>query len=423
MPPASVAKRNSKSTSAVCPFCALLCDDLVLTQNADLSLRVRRNGCRRAAADFARLPALGPARVRGRAVALDDAISAAARLLKAARQPLFAGLATDVDGMRALINLAEMRGAIVDHVHGDALTAMSRVLQTRGWYATTLSEVRNRADLVIVVDVDLNVRYENFPRRCLKPQARLRPGHKQPRKVAFVGQRAHLAAELAPDHTLFCRADGISDTLSAVLAGLRGHRLDARRPGGLTAAAIKTLVDEIRAAEYCAMVFAPGSLGPQREPLIAAICDIVDEINRDSRAAVLALGGDDGGQSAVATGAWLTGYPLRTTFGKTLRYEPQINSTKNLLASAAVDAVLWIDAYGGHSAPPPGELDKTIVLAAREAPERDRYGVFIPVGTPGVDHAARLMRTDTVVTLPLKQQRDSGLPSVADVITRIMATP
>ena len=45
--------------------------------------------------------------------------------------------------------------------------------------------------------------------------------------------------------------------------------------------------------------------------------------------------------------------------------------------------------------------------------------MHITVGTPGIDHFARLVRTDAVVTLALPQQRDSGLPSIAGVLTRI----
>jgi formylmethanofuran dehydrogenase subunit B len=45
--------------------------------------------------------------------------------------------------------------------------------------------------------------------------------------------------------------------------------------------------------------------------------------------------------------------------------------------------------------------------------------VFIPVGTPGLDHAGHLFRTDRVVALPLRQLRESSLPSVAEAIAAI----
>jgi formylmethanofuran dehydrogenase subunit B len=47
--------------------------------------------------------------------------------------------------------------------------------------------------------------------------------------------------------------------------------------------------------------------------------------------------------------------------------------------------------------------------------------VFIPVGTPGVDHAGRLVRVDNVVSLPLKDLGRSDLPPAADVLAAIEA--
>ncbi len=45
--------------------------------------------------------------------------------------------------------------------------------------------------------------------------------------------------------------------------------------------------------------------------------------------------------------------------------------------------------------------------------------VFLPAGTPGVDHRAHLFRTDKVVMLPLPGLRESGLASVADTAAAI----
>ena len=47
--------------------------------------------------------------------------------------------------------------------------------------------------------------------------------------------------------------------------------------------------------------------------------------------------------------------------------------------------------------------------------------MFIPVGTPGVDHAGRLVRVDNVVSLPLKDLGRADLPPVADVLSAIEA--
>ena len=45
--------------------------------------------------------------------------------------------------------------------------------------------------------------------------------------------------------------------------------------------------------------------------------------------------------------------------------------------------------------------------------------VFIPVGTPGVDHAGHLFRTDKVVMLPLRQLRESAIAERGRVVAAI----
>jgi formylmethanofuran dehydrogenase subunit B len=47
--------------------------------------------------------------------------------------------------------------------------------------------------------------------------------------------------------------------------------------------------------------------------------------------------------------------------------------------------------------------------------------VFIPIGTPGIDHTGHAYRTDSVVAVPLCKLRDSGLPSTAEVLYALLA--
>src|SRR5690606_39673770 len=69
--------------------------------------------------------------VDGVSASLEAALDAAAERLAAARLPLFGGLATDVQGMRALYRLANVGGAILDHAHGEA--KIGRASCREGW--------------------------------------------------------------------------------------------------------------------------------------------------------------------------------------------------------------------------------------------------------------------------------------------------
>src|SRR6266702_1975300 len=158
--PSGAANVPALSTTRdwTCPFCPLLCDDLVVNAHGDATLSVPDTECPR----------------------LDDALTRAARILSNARRPLFGALATDVAGARALYTLAAGCGAILDHLHGDAMSAATLALQDRGSFFTTLSEVRSRADLLVFFGCQPSRRYPRFYARTLE-------GTEAMRDLVFVG--------------------------------------------------------------------------------------------------------------------------------------------------------------------------------------------------------------------------------------------
>lgn len=166
-----------------CPFCPLLCDDLAIESRDDATLAVQNTDCPRL---LQALACYGPAdehcraSVDGHDVELDAALTHAARILSSARRPLFGGLTTDVAGARALYTLAAGCGAILDHQHGDAMSAATLALQDRGSFFTTLSEVRSRADLLIFFGCQSSRRYPRFFARTIA-------GTDTARELVFVG--------------------------------------------------------------------------------------------------------------------------------------------------------------------------------------------------------------------------------------------
>src|SRR4030095_13720989 len=111
----SALRRN-----VACPFCGLACDDLAVAVAPDRTrVFVREAGCKRSREGFERAPANPTPMLGLRAASLDEAVAAAAAILRNSRQPLFAGLATDVAGLRAVMQLAERTGGIVDHLGSD----------------------------------------------------------------------------------------------------------------------------------------------------------------------------------------------------------------------------------------------------------------------------------------------------------------
>jgi formylmethanofuran dehydrogenase subunit B len=110
---------------------------------------------------------------------------------------------------------------------------------------------------------------------------------------------------------------------------------------------------------------------------------------------------------------------VRTSFSRGYpEYDPFLNDTIALLARGEADALVWVQAFNANAVPPETTLP-TIVVGRSGMKFSKEPDVFIPVGTPGIDHAGHAYRMDNVVAIRLKKLRDSGLPSTAQVLHAI----
>jgi formylmethanofuran dehydrogenase subunit B len=80
--------------------------------------------------------------------------------------------------------------------------------------------------------------------------------------------------------------------------------------------------------------------------------------------------------------------------------------------------LVWVQAFNVNAVPPVTDLP-TIVVGRSGMTFTKEPAVFIPVGTPGIDHTGHAYRMDNVVAIRLKKLRDSGLPGTAEVLNAI----
>lgn len=411
--------------NVACPFCGILCDDLEIGPSGN-GLKVLKNGCVKSVAGFERPLSEPKPQIDGKDVSLDEAIAAAARLIKSSKLPIFGGLGTDVDGVRAAIAVAEKGGGIVDHALSEGQYRNFRVLQSTGWVLTTLTEARNRADLFIVAGSDIQTLHPRFFERVVCNEASMFSDNPPKRTVVFLGegldQSAVKGKRIGEVLTIPAKADRIAEILDAMRAMNKGGTISGDSIGGLPRATVEDLFARCKAASYGVIIWAPPSLSfPNADLTVQAVSEFVKEINLTSRFAGLSLGGNDGATSAGAVCSWQSGFPLRVSFasGKP-DYDPERYSANRLLAAKEGDLLLWLSSFSADLAEPETDAP-TIFLAAPGIKPRRRPNVYIPVGTPGVDHAGTMVRVDNVVSLPLRKLRQSALPSAADVLEKIEA--
>jgi formylmethanofuran dehydrogenase subunit B len=405
------APASSPSPGWTCPFCSLLCEGWTTpAQAAEACARARRSlDDHHAAGD------LPWTLVDGQAADLEDALDAAAARLAAWRQPLFAGLGTDIAGVRSLYRLAARTGAICDHADGAALTHGLRALQDRGQYTATLAEVRTRADLVVAVGTAATA-YPRFFRRIGIGE----PGSPC-RRVVFLGaappaELGDVAVDVVPG------SGDLFDDLQQLAALVAGRPVRGADP------ALVALAEALHASRYGVLVWEGARLPAEGALLVEALNRIVGTLNRRTRAATFGLGGSDGGHGVNQALAWLSGLPSRTWVSpQGLQHEPRLFDTARLLADGAVDGLLWISSFDAARLPPPTPRPRIVLgppaMAARlrDAGALDD-AVFVAVATPGLHADGHLFRLDGPIVLPLDAAgRNADLPGVAAALDALAA--
>lgn len=368
-------------SNLVCPFCALVCDDLSLSQHNNqihtdqLSCAKAQNGYQTALQGQSSQPLLN-----GEPISLPDALAHAAKLLQQARLPLFHGLQGDLQDARAIWRLAAHFGGVVDHAAGDSIARKLRVFQDTGWQISSLGEVRNRADLVILVgEFDI-------PRLQEKLFAE---EHRLHRQQAV--QQVHL------------QNDALQTIEQLALMQYGRSPLPA-------SAKIESLNQQLMDAQY--PVFLLGQLDAEQEELVLrAIVALVRKLNEQSRAALLPLAMGCGDLTAQLSGAWHNGFGIRTDFSRGYpRQDLKQHSAERLLASEEADLLVWISSLSNTT--PPSCSQPSIVfghpgMAFEKAPE-----LYFPIAVPGVHRSGYLHRTDGLRMLPLPQITQNALNSM-----------
>ncbi|MGZ8950261.1 MAG: formylmethanofuran dehydrogenase subunit B [Methylobacter sp.] len=411
-------------TEVPSPFCGIGTDDLTIQADGVL-LKVVKNGCAVNTPAFEQAITDTRPRVDGKEVGLDVAVTKAAALLKDTNQPVIGGCATDVNGMRALLALADRSGAVVDNMSFTGARNNFLALQDSGWMNTTLAEVKNRCDLLLVIGVDLEGFSPRFFERYLWNEESMFLDDTGKREVIYLGKAPSGNASTSPSGqkalVFECANEDLPDVVAVLRAQVKGNPIRVDSVGGIAVADLQSIADKLKAASYSVVTWAAGALAySQAELTVQTISEMVKDINnQNTRSSGLPLGGKEGDQTANQVCGWTTGFPARTRFSSGFpEYDPYLNDTNVLLANGEADALVWVQAFNAKAVPPVTSLP-TIVLGRSGMTFAKEPDVFIPIGTPGIDHAGHAYRMDNVIAIRLKKLRESGLPSTFDVLNAI----
>ncbi|ADJ27014.1 formylmethanofuran dehydrogenase subunit B [Nitrosococcus watsonii] len=402
------------------PFCGIAADDLKVKVE-DNRLTIIENGCPVTQPAFEQAIGDSTPQIQGKATRLETAIARANKLLSHSRLPLISGLATDVEGVRAALALADYYGAVIDHMDSKATLRNMLALQTGGWITTTLGEVRNRVDLLLVVGSDIESCLPRFFERYIWNSETLFGQDTAQRKIIYLGQSPSGQAACRPDGRapliLSCKQEELPEVVAVLRAQAVGHPLQAESVAGITMEKLATLVNRLKQAQYGVITWAAEQWNfPHAELTIQMLGEIIMALNKTTRCSGLPLGGRNGQVTANQVCTWQTGYPIPISFARGYPdYDPYHYNTKRLLESGEADALIWISALDQNDRPPITSIP-TVVLGRAGMNFTQVPEVFIPIGTPGIDHGGHAYRTDNVIAVPLHKLRESRLPSAAEIL-------
>lgn len=405
------------------PFCGIASDDLTINVDGN-TITIVQNGDAITRKGFETPITDTQPRINGDEVSLQQAVTHAAQLLNGSKQAIIGGLASDINGIRAAMALADKTRATVDSMDSDSAFRNLLVLQNTGWMTTTLTEVRNRVDVLVVVGSDIEVDYPRFFERMVWNEESMFEQDTSSREVIYLGKTPSGDASTSPigkkAQVLACDDADLPEVMSVLRALAKGKAVQAERVGGIAVSELVELAEKLKQASYSVLTWASGSMQfDHAEATIQMLCEMIKELNAETRCNGLPLGGKDGSTSVYNVSSWQSGYPMRTSFNRGFPdYDPYLSDSKNMLANNEADVLLWVSSFNVYRTPPQKDV-RTVVIGRSGMTFEQEPEVFIPVGVPGIDHTGRTFRGDSSVAVPLRKLRDSGLPSTFDVLTAI----
>jgi formylmethanofuran dehydrogenase subunit B len=345
--------------------------------------------------------------IDGKEVSRKAAISEAARLLAASRFPLIAGLGTDIAGARATIALAARIGAVIDHMHGDALLRSLDVLRSAHLMSTTPAELRMRADCVLLVGSGVS--------QALGKLRVLLGSDTAKRSVIWLcpDRDARESAKGAQINTVGRNPVDLPVVLAMLRARIAGRRTGK---GPVADKAIDNAAAQLKAARYGVAIWSVQNLDALATEMLQGI---VADLNATTRFTSLPLEPPDNATGVLQACGWMIGYPMRTSFARQApQHDPWMFDTARLVQAGEVDCALWISSYGS-AAPEWTKAVPTIVLTGPDARPGWPVRVAIEVARPGIDHDAVEFVAAAGALAPVAASKPTATASVARVVTAI----
>ena len=403
-----------KNINFTCPFCSLLCDDVKLTLKNN-NFKPLNSNCSILSHSLKKEIKDQFARINGEKTNITEAINSLSFLLKKSKSTLFAGMATDIKGTKATIKIADKFKCIIDHFSGDNYVKNIKSVQEVGGFFLTLSELKNRSDTIIIIQSSNNELPRLFEKYIFSKKT---INNLKKRKVIFIGNKIpqFLCKNKKRLNFDFIKLNSIN--LLNFIANLR-NSINSEI-SEIKDKKIVNLLKLLKQTNYGSILWSIKELDNSISDLIITEINLlIQDLNKFTRFAGLSITGSDHILTVNEVLLWQTGFPIRTSFEKGFPVH-DINqfSTKSLIDNKEIELAIWVNSFNEKKIIINKKI-KNVLIGIPSHPQKKDVDIFIPVGTPGLDHDSHLLRIDKVVSLPLKKIRNISLPSVDFILNKV----
>ena len=181
----------------VCPFCSLHCDDIKLDLK-DNKLYLRNEvpkSCKNKFEKFNQKSYQNQSsKIKGKICSNDEASNYAKRLLSQSKETIIYNSSSDVNITRELLHSASKINAIIDHANSPIFLKNVGIFQRRGYMATSLTEIKNKSDVVILFSNKILNTYPRLLEKFLVPKNSFSINSKN-KKIYIIGDKKSNVAD------------------------------------------------------------------------------------------------------------------------------------------------------------------------------------------------------------------------------------
>jgi formylmethanofuran dehydrogenase subunit B len=366
--------------------------------------------------------------VRGREASIEEGIEAARQILSKSKRFVVEGLAgTTVEAQRQGVLLAEKyRGVVIGHASKVA-ARVHRAAQSTGFVTSTLGEVRQRSDVVILWSADPSTTHpRHFERYSLFPEGRFVPRGRADRTLIWVGSSPNASCKLA-DYVVTIapgRDAEAATVLRALLDEIELDRNEVQRQTGVPLETWLELTATVKRARYGAVFHDPRNSPDSAECDASAIMKWVQRLNETTCFVYhpLTEGGNGAGLEQVI--GWMTGRAGAIDFGSGRPcILTDVESAEDLLGRRSVDAALFISSNPIDEGTPSHwrwlGFIPMISLSSKPSATSESATVWFRTAPFGKSTRGTVFRSDGVA-LPIEPVQPSRYTSDEEILRQIL---